>query len=294
VMFGLKMIDPEVNDFFMGAIKSQIHYRQKNNVKGNDFIQLMMEAREGTLKTDDEGEMDAFEKDAVVKQQGGGGGDSAKMSELLNDDGIVANAALFILAGFESTQGLLLFVAYNLALHQDIQDKLRAEIEKVLEESGGRFNYDAIAKLYYLDMVINETLRYFPPAPFIDRQCTSAYKIPGTDYVIQPGEAVQIPAFGLHHDKEYWQEPEKFDPERFNPENKPKINQYAYHPFGQGPRNCIGMRFALAEAKVVLANLVYHFKLAPSKNTLIPMKFSTSSTLKPEGGMFLSLEKISR
>lgn len=125
-----------------------------------------------------------------------------------------------------------------------------------------------------------------------------------------------IPIYGLHHDPEYYPEPEKFDPERFSPENKGKINQYVYLPFGAGPRNCIGefhnnlisgiicnpvlyayifvigMRFALAEVKVAIAHLVHNFMIEPSKKTLIPMKFSKASSLKPDGGMFLALNKI--
>jgi cytochrome P450 len=66
------------------------------------------------------------------------------------------------------------------------------------------------------------------------------YKIPGTDFVIKKDEGVVIPILGLHRDEKYWPEPDKFIPERFSPENKSKINQYAYLPFGQGPRNCIG------------------------------------------------------
>jgi cytochrome P450 len=86
-----------------------------------------------------------------------------------------------------------------------------------------------------------ETLRYYPPAGVTDRNVTQDYKIPGTDYILKKGGAIQIPIAGLHHDSEYWPQPEKFDPERFSLENKAKINQYAYLPFGQGPRNCIGL-----------------------------------------------------
>jgi len=71
---------------------------------------------------------------------------------------------------------------------------------------------------------------------FTERGCVQDYKIPGTDFVIRKGDGVIIPIVGLHHDEKYWNEPMKFDPERFSPQNKPNINQYAFMPFGQGPR----------------------------------------------------------
>lgn len=111
----------------------------------------MLEAREGSLKTDDS-ELENFEKDAQLKEDGSKERDVA---ELLDDDGIVANAVLFILAGFDTTQSLLLYIPYALALNTEVQEKLREEIDSVLEESDGKLDYDVITKMTYLDMVIN-------------------------------------------------------------------------------------------------------------------------------------------
>ncbi|XP_035706595.1 cytochrome P450 9e2 isoform X2 [Folsomia candida] len=287
--FGFSFFARDVQDFFSVAIKSSIHDRQVKNEKRNDFIQLMLEAREDKLKIEDH-ELDRFERDAIIKTETTT--DKASTAELLDDDGIVANAVLFMLAGYDTTQSLLIFVAYALALYPDIQDKLRTEIDQVLEENGGEFSYDSLNKMTYLDMVINETLRFYPPATVTDRGCTKDYKIPGTEFILKKGQGLIIPIYGLHHDADYFPEPEKFDPERFSAENKAKINQYAYLPFGGGPRNCIGMRFALAEVKVAISHLVHNFRIEPSKKTLIPMKFSKSNSLKPQGGMFLGLHKI--
>jgi cytochrome P450 family 9 len=111
---------------------------------------LMLEAREGQLKLE-ESELDAFEKDAIVKPSGG----EDKMSDLLDDDGIVANCVLFILAGFDTTQSLLLFCAYALALNQDVQERLRDEVNGVVDENDGELTYDGLQKMTYLDMIIN-------------------------------------------------------------------------------------------------------------------------------------------
>lgn len=94
--------------------------------------------------------------------------------------------------------------------------------------------------LPYLDMVVSETLRKYPPLPFLDRVAVSDYKVPGTDLVIEKGTPLYIPMFGLHYDPEYFPESQKYDPERFNEENKNKIPSCVYMPFGEGPHNCIG------------------------------------------------------
>ena len=85
------------------------------------------------------------------------------------------------------------------------------------------------------------------------------------------GGIVTLPIYHMHHDAKFWREPEKFDPSRFLPENRAKIVPYTYIPFGGGPRNCIGMKFALAVAKLALANLIFNFNLSATRNTTIQL-----------------------
>ena len=164
--------------------------------------------------------------------------------------------------------------------------------------------------------ILSETLRLYPPAPVTDRGCTSDYTFPGTDVTIKAGQNIGIPILGIHHDKRFYPNPEKFDPERFSPENRGNIIPYTFLAFGQGPRNCIGkqggrpvsspkcksylllftfdfvgMRFALTEVKLAIAQLVRHFTIEPSKRTLIPMVYQNAGSLKPKDGMWLSLKK---
>lgn len=101
----------------------------------------------------------------------------------------------------------------------------------------------SVTKLVLVQIIkflLLETLRIYPAIPSLNRQCTKDYHIPDTDVVIEKGTKVLISILGLHHDPEYFPEPEKFDPDRFSDENKHNIRPFTYLPFGDGPRNCIG------------------------------------------------------
>ncbi len=84
---------------------------------------------------------------------------------------------------------------------------------------------------------------------------------------------ILIPIHGIHHNPEFYPNPHRFEPERFLPENRDKLIPYTYLPFGAGPRNCVGMRFALLEAKTIIANIIMKYKFVRTENTKIPLQF---------------------
>lgn len=134
-------------------------------------------------------------------------------------------------------------MSYELALNQDIQQKVHEEVAEVNGTlKGARLTYDSLSKLKYLDQVISEALRKWPPAIFTNRKCTKDYEIEinGNNVLIERGKAVWIPIYSIHHDPEFYENPKKFDPDRFRDENKDKIIPGSYIPFGIGPRACIG------------------------------------------------------
>jgi len=146
--FGMTFFGSEAQDFFRGAVKSSIRHRQDKGEKRDDFIQLLLEVQANKLKAEEE-ELEQFEKDAIIKSTTG------KDSYELDDEAIAANCVLFILGGFDTTQSLLLYSAYAMALWPETQQKLREEVDKVFEENDGELTYDAIHKMQYLDMFIN-------------------------------------------------------------------------------------------------------------------------------------------
>nr|CAD7204332.1 unnamed protein product [Timema douglasi] len=124
-----------------------------------------------------------------------------------------------------------------------------------------------------------ETLRKYPSVPNLERMCTKEYEIPETDVTIDEGTLVMIPSYALHHDPEYFPDPEKFDPDRFSKENKNSFPQYTYLPFGEGPRICIGMRFGLMQVKVGLATLLSKYEFSICEKSSVPLILAPVSPL---------------
>lgn len=146
---------------------------------------------------------------------------------------------------------------------------------------------------YFLFRINLETLRKHPPVDSLLRIASNDYKIPDSNLVIEKDTLAFIPVFGIHYDSDIYPQPEKFDPERFSDENKKDRHPMAHLPFGEGPRNCIGLRFGLMQTKVGLIQLLLNFKFSPSAKTLIPMVYLPSAPLLcPANDMWLTVEKM--
>lgn len=202
---------------------------------------------------------------------------------------------IFFLGGFDTVSSCAVFTAYELLRNPDVQQKLYEEIQQTDKELNGKpLSYDALQKMKYMDMVVSEALRMWPLAPAVDRYCTQDYTLDdgqGLKFTIDKGTCVWFPASGLHHDPQYFPNPEKFDPERFNDENKGNINLGAYIPFGIGPRNCIGSRFALMEVKAIMYYILRKFSFVRGTKTQIPIQLRKGFTnVGPQDGMHLDLK----
>ena len=200
------------------------------------------------------------------------------------------------LAGFDTTSNTLALASYELAVNDDVQRKLREEIlETEKTKSGETVTYDELQKMKYLDKVVSEVLRKWPPAIFVERVAVKDYNMDVDDLAlkIRKGQRCMIPIYALHHDDNYFPNPQRFDPERFSEENKGINNMNAYMPFGIGPRNCIASRFALMEMKTVLYNLILNFQFKVCEKTQIPIKYEkTMVAKKMEKGIWVSLKAL--
>ncbi|CAK1596659.1 unnamed protein product [Parnassius mnemosyne] len=291
----INLFPNSLSEFFKKLVLRTMKQREEQHIIRNDMIQLLMEAKKGTLSHDSKDtKVDAgfatVEESAVGRK---------KVYKDWTDVELAAQAVLFLFAGFETISTVLAFALYELALNTDVQERLFQEIKEndsKNENSETSIDYDTIQRMKYLDMTVSEVLRLWPPAPVVDRLCGKDYVMgkPNSkatqDYIIRKGEALQIPIWAFHRDPRYFPDPEKFDPERFSEENKHKIQPFSYMPFGLGPRNCIGSRFALCEIKVVLYQLLRHIEVSPCEKTPIPGKLRPDSfQMRLQGGHWVRM-----
>mmetsp|Transcript_10524 Transcript_10524/g.33481 ORF Transcript_10524/g.33481 Transcript_10524/m.33481 type:complete len:547 (-) Transcript_10524:188-1828(-) len=206
----------------------------------------------------------------------------------MTDKQLFDEAMTFMLAGHETTSQLMAWTIYLLAQHPDWKEQCREEARSVLPTDPADLTWEHVQQLRVINMVLQEALRLFPPAPMIGRRANRPVRIGGI--LIPKDMEVTIPIWYLHHNPELWDEPDKFNPERFrNGPSKAGRHPMAFIPFSVGKRNCIGQNFAVLEAKVMLAMLVrqFDFKLSPTHKhrplatiTLRP-KYGLPCLLKP-------------
>ncbi|KAI5651315.1 cytochrome p450 domain-containing protein [Phthorimaea operculella] len=186
---------------------------------------------------------------------------SAEKEGVIGSDGIQEEVDTFMFEGHDTTASGLDFCLMSLANHKDVQEKIFKELKEVFGDSDRPATIDDLNALKYLECCIKESLRLYPPVPFIGRKLTDPVVLSG--YTIPAGVQCHIHVYDLHRNEKVYPEPEKYDPDRFLPENCVTRHPYAFIPFSAGPRNCIGQRFAMLEMKSCLASLLRKFRLEP-------------------------------
>lgn len=164
---------------------------------------------------------------------------------------------------------------FELAKNQKLQQKVQLEIDRVLQTcENEKIDFETMSTLKFLENCIDETLRLYPPAPFLIRECGKDYQIPNSALVIEEGTPLIISTFGLHRDPEYFSDPQVFDPDRFSDENVHKIQPFTYLPFGAGPRVCIGQRFGKLSTRLGIFMLLQKFSFSFCDETVKEPRFS--------------------
>lgn len=204
----------------------------------------------------------------------------------LSDENIRFQLVTFLIAGHETTSGLISFAINALVKHPHVLAKARAEADSAFCGETPRFEH--MARLTYIDQVLKETMRMWPSAPAF---AVSPFEdtVIGGKYQVKKGDTLLVLVPSLHRDPSAWQNPDVFDPERFSPENIENIPENAWKPFGNGMRACIGRPFAMQEAALVLAMTLTRFDLFetdPNYQLII----KETLTFKPEG-LFLRAKK---
>ncbi|XP_077276290.1 cytochrome P450 6B1-like [Temnothorax americanus] len=268
VLYGYILPRSEITKFYMRVVLETMDYRETNNITRNDFIDMLRELKKHSDKIDD---ID------------------------LTDSLIVSQALVFFVAGYETSSMAMTNAFYELALNQKIQDRLRDEIDQGYIKHAGNLTYANIKEMNYLDKVFKEVLRKYPVGLFYARKTMSSYTFNGTKVSIPKDQIIWIPLHAMHRDPNIYPEPDVFDPERFNEEAVRSRHPMVYLPFGEGPRNCIGSRFAVYQTKLGLIKVLRNYKVEPCEKTQVPYAVNDKKLiLAPQDGIYLRIIKINR
>ncbi|MEM6890176.1 MAG: cytochrome P450 [Pseudomonadota bacterium] len=213
-------------------------------------------------------------------------GQDPKSGRRMSTSELRDNLLTFIVAGHETTALTLAWSLYLCAFDQEIQERARTEATAVLSDRAA--TGDDVEHLTFVRQIIDETLRLYPPAGIVSRTAQATDTLGTAD--ILPGDTVMIPIYALGRHRLLWDAPDEFRPDRFAPDRKPQIDRFAYLPFGDGPRICIGASFAVQEAVIILATLLARFRFEP-----VPGRDPSPVmiiTLRPENGVWLMAEPV--
>ncbi|CAF0997330.1 unnamed protein product [Adineta steineri] len=245
--------------WLIGRLEEVLKKRLTSETKRTDLLQLMLDAA-----TEDEIKDDTSE---------------ALSSKKLHYNEVVLNTFLFMLAGFETTSNTLAFATSALATTPHVQNKLQMEIDEIWNDDIDNLDYDIIANMTYLDMFVKEVLRmYGISTQAITRESNASVNICG--HQIEKGCVILPDVYSVHYDTDIWgpQDPKLFDPERHSVKRHP----LAYLAFGMGPRNCVGMRFALMELKMCLVRLLRSYTVHPGEKFQEGMTLTEKFVITPE------------
>lgn len=212
---GIRLVPKNSIKFFKSLTHSTIEARQNSNEKYPDLL------------------------DVLTDMQKEGKALSGKTH--LSETDIASESTIFLIIGLESTASILTFIAYELAKNPQVQDKLFEELNA--HGKLDKLSYESLQHLKYLDMVVTEGMRLWPPFAYHDRVCTKDFTVDydnGKTYTFKVGDAIWIPFSDYQLNPNYFNDPQKFDPDRFSPENKTSTHSSTYLPFGEGPRICPG------------------------------------------------------
>ena len=268
--------------------------------KPNDFLQLLLDAEDdGAVESDPSASSNNNNNNNNNHNDSNNSSSSSSKNlsssnsskAKLSHEEILAQSVLFFSVGYETSSQVLMYATFCLAHHPECQDRLVGQLNDARLDSTGDWDYDALIKLPYLDAVVNESLRLYNPVLRMERRASEDFVLGDTGIVVPKGMIVGIPVWALHHSEKYFPEPMAFKPERFLPENRADIVDSTFLPFGQGPRDCVGKRFAMLETKLLLAEMLTRFRFVPTARTVAPLKFDpTGRPLLGPRPVFVAVE----
>jgi len=231
--------------FFTDIMANMVKERSQTNQKYYDFPETATESISSFTKQENGKTVPMWNKEQV-------------------DEIVAAQATIFMVAGYDTTANTLTACCFLLAKYPELQEKLYDLIMSKVDQYGD-ICHELIQDLPYVEQFMNEVLRMHPPVTTLDRACNKEVNYDGIH--IPKDMIVSVSTYALHYSEEYYSDPQIFNPDRWSPENKPNLDPYAFMPFGMGPRNCVAMRFALEEVKLILCTIVKQFRFFPVEET---------------------------
>ncbi|XP_021705929.1 probable cytochrome P450 28a5 [Aedes aegypti] len=261
----LSLIPKSIENYFVGLMTEAVRKRKASGTKQVDYLDHLINLQE------------------------------QKEISILD---MAAHGVTFFIDGFETTSEVLGFSLLELSIDKEIQNRLRQEIHSAED---GQLTFETIMELPYLDQIVNETLRKWPPAYALSKRCTEEITFRLKDnheVLIEKGITAILPIWAIHLDKEFYPDPNRFNPDRFSEEDGGHSVRYyqekgVFLPFGDGPRACIGRRIGLLQVKRALVEIVKNYDFTVNSKTVLPIKIDPKNiAVTPLGGIWIDYRKL--
>jgi len=266
---GLTMMPTGTVEFFTNIIRQTVEQRRISGKRRNDIIDLLLDE----IKKMEE------ENDQETKTE-----ENIKKADFDEEMVLISNALIFFFAGFDTTSLTLATVIFAFMDKPNIQDKVRQEINEVIGDSKS-ITVEHLKDLKYMENVINEALRFYGIVNNLQRICTKEYRIPDTDFTISKDMIINVTSNAFS--SECFFNHDQFDPNNFDSNNNP--NKFGFTGFGQGPRNCVGMRYAYMALKLALIRTITKFKVVKCEKTVDKLTFDIAKN-NFNGGVWMKVE----
>lgn len=207
----------------------------------------------------------------------------------LSDEEIKEEVDTIMFEGHDTTAAGSSFVLCLLGIHKDVQDKVYKEIKRIFGDSNRKATFNDTMEMKYLERVIFETLRMYPPVPAIARKLTQEVRLTSHDYVVPSGTTVVIGTYKLHRREDIYPNPDVFNPDNFLPERTSNRHYYSYIPFSAGPRSCVGRKYAMLKLKVLLSTILRNYRVVSNLKES-DFKLQADIILKRTDGFRIQLE----
>ncbi|CAH0595508.1 unnamed protein product [Chrysodeixis includens] len=261
---GFKVFSKDVEIFFNKLLTDIFQNRNYEPTTRNDFVDYLLKMRKNNLVGDGL---------KNTKLEAG-----SKVTVEVDEEFLLAQCILFFIAGFETSSTTLTYTLFELAKHPEKQDKAIEEVDKYMRRHENKLQYECVGEIPYLEACVDEALRLYPVLGMLAREALEDYVFP-SGLKVEKGMRVHLPLYQLHYNPDYFPDPKEYRPERFYGEEKQNIIPHTYMPFGDGPRTCLGMRFARMQMAAGLITLLkkYRVELAPGMSKTL--KFDPKSVV---------------